>query len=188
MFARSQYAAKTPKTKLAPIPLYAYITDSPEASPLDFCEVYLQDGDNTESNNRPVIFETGSVVLIQATDFLSDIVLGRFIKDVYAGESEATVQIYHNDIDNPLVLLSSTQKNIQLSDVLQEVTTESFDVLSEAEYIKITDHDNQQPIPTANESSEPTDDDISLAPFLLETRSRRKRSVPLRLAEDYIIE
>ena len=49
------------------------------------------------------------------------------------------------------------------------MTIESFDVLSEAEYIKITDHDNQQPIPTANESSEPTDDDISLAPFLLET-------------------
>ena len=63
---------------------------------------------HVESNNRPVIFETGSVVLIQATGFLSDIVLGRFIKDMYAGESEATVQIYHNDIDNPLVLLSST--------------------------------------------------------------------------------
>ena len=111
MFARSQYAAKTPKNKAGTLPPYAYITDSPEASPLDFCEVYLQpeDGDNTESNNRPVIFETGSVVLIQATDFLSDIALGRFIKDVYAGESEATVQIYHNDIDNQLVLLSSTQ-------------------------------------------------------------------------------
>ena len=67
------------------------------------------------------------------------------------------------------------------------MTIESFDVLSEAEYIKITNHDNQQPIPTANESSEPTDDDISLAPFLLETRSRRKRSVPLRLAQDYIM-
>ena len=85
------------KNKAGTLPLYAYITDSPEASPLDFSEVYLQDCDNTESNNRPVIFETGSVVLIQATGFLSDIVLGRFIKDMYAGESEATVQIYHND-------------------------------------------------------------------------------------------
>ena len=73
---------------------------------------------------------------------MADVVLGELLKNVCQGETYATVRIHHNDIDNPLVLISSSRKNVMLSDIIKVIVLDYLDTLSETEYLRILDEED----------------------------------------------
>ena len=179
------------KSKAGTFPLYAYLTQPPEASPLNFAEIISGEYSEPPSSNRNVVFTSGTSVLINAPDIMSDVVLAEILNDVHEGETVAAVRIHHNDIDNPLVLINSTTTTkIKLTDILKEVQIDSFDTLTEAEYISILDKGDNPAIPTDNEEIEAVNgsDIFTLASFLDETSSKRQRRFPRHLAENYQME
>ena len=150
-------------------------------------DVYSTDADSESREEKTVIYKAGTLVLLRAADLMSDVVIGEFMEDVYEGENEASVKIHHNDLDNPLVLITSIIKSIKLGDVLREVALVSLDILSENEYIDLTEKENYQPIPTEKET-ESSEQGISLAPLLIELSSRRQRRAPSWLVNDFILQ
>ena len=153
-------------------------------------DVYSTDADSESREEKTVMYKAGTLVLLRAADLMSDVVIGEFMEDVYEGENEASVKIHHNDLDNPLVLITSIIKSIKLGDVLREVALVSLDILSENEYIDLTEKENYQPIPTEKETeeTESSEQGISLAPLLIELSSRRQRRAPSWLVNDFILQ
>ena len=98
----------------------------------------------------------------------------------------------YDDIDNPLVLISSSRKDVMLSDIIKVIVLDSLDTLSETEYLRILDkEDSISAVPTDNENNEAAEESevISLAAFLgTDTTSKRVRRVPRHLVNDYQLE
>ena len=179
------------KRKAGTLPLYAYQSENPEASPLNFNDMLTNDFLESSSQNA-VIYKSGSIFLINSPGVTADVVLGELLKNVCQGETYATVRIHHNDIDNPLVLISSSRKDVMLSDIIKVIVLDSLDTLSETEYLRILDkEDSISAVPTDNENNEAAEESevISLAAFLgTDTTSKRVRRVPRRLVDDYQLE
>ena len=79
---------------------------------------------------------------------------------------------------------------ILFRDILKEVQIDSFDTLTEAEYISILDKGDNPAIPTDNEEIEAVNgsDIFTLTSFFDETSSKRQMRFPRHLAENYQME
>ena len=115
--------------------------------------------------SKNLIYQSGTVVLIKALEFMSDVVLGKMSVNLYIGDKTTTVETHTNDIDDHLALKKVGIKIIKCEDILREVTIESLDFLTEIEYVKLTEMEDIQPIPTENELNEPesSEQDVPLS-------------------------
>ena len=105
-------------------------SENPEASPFNFHDMLTNFSTESSSQNAQysAIYTSGSILsLINAYDVLADVVpTSRWTVQ----ETSSTVKIHHNNIDNPLVLISSKKEGI-ISDIIEVIMLDSLDSLTE---------------------------------------------------------
>ena len=93
------------KSKAGTLPAYAYLTNPPEASPLNFEEI-ISSPASSSHEERSTIYAAGTVVAVNpvnAPERLSDVVLVVFLTDLYEDHTEVDARIGY--ITTPLITL-----------------------------------------------------------------------------------